>query len=572
MNTKKRFLQSFYDAHRAFSVTERIIFYALALVVCISGLTLLSNLNSKFLVTVPDYGGSITEGVVGVPRFVNPVLAISDPDKDLAMLVFSGLLKKNTSGEVIGDLSSEYTISPDGKTYTFTLKDDIYFHDGEPVTTDDVEFTVEQIQNPTIKSPKRPVWEGVLIKKIDSRRISFTLKQPYAPFIDNFTVGIIPKHLWKDVPPDEFSFSEHNIQAIGSGPYKISSVERNSYGLPTYYELRSFGDYSLGKPYIKTLILSFYQDENLLFEDFKKGDVDSMSGVSPEKLADLTNPETAVISSALPRVFGIFFNQNQATVFVNKEVREALAVAIDKEKIVAEVLHGYGNTIASPVPAYNVSTSTTTATDALSRTDRALAILSKAGWTLNQKTGVMEKKSGGNIISLTFSISTGDAPELRRAAELVKRDWESIGASVELKVFEIGDLNQDVIRPRKFDTLFFGEIVGREFDLYPFWHSSQRNDPGLNVALYANISADKILESLRTTQNREDRMKKVKEFETIFRGDMPAAFVYSPRFVYVVPAKLQNIRLGEITNPSDRFLTVNEWNIETNKVWKFFTH
>ncbi len=570
---RKSFMNSFYDANRAFGLTERVIFYIFVVVMVITGLTLLSKLNNRFLVTVPDYGGTITEGIVGVPRFINPILALSEPDRDLVSLVFSGLLKVSPDGKMVGDLVSEYTISPDGKTYTFTIRDDVSFHDGEPVTTDDVLFTIEQVQNPAVKSPKRPTWEGVLVKKIDSRRISFTLKQPYAPFIDNFTLGILPRHVWKDVPPDEFSFSELNVQAIGSGPYKVSDVERNSYGLPTLYNLHSFSNYSLGNPFIKNIVLHFYQNEADLFDDFKNGDIGSMSSVSPESLRELVGPESKVISSSLPRIFGVFFNQNQATVFLNKEVREALAVAIDKDRIVNEVLYGYATIIDSPVPISGKIPGQTVATStsgSLSRTDRALAILSKAGWVLNSKTGVMEKKSGANTISLTFSIATGDATELKRAAEMVKEDWEKIGASVELKVFEIGDLNQDVIRPRKFDALFFGEIVGREFDLYPFWHSSQRNDPGLNIALYANITADKVLESLRLTQNRDERMTKVKEFETLLKADMPAVFIYSPNFIYVVPEKLQDVRLGELSNPDDRFLNVNEWHIETNKVWKFF--
>jgi peptide/nickel transport system substrate-binding protein len=570
-------MNSCYEANRAFSLTERVVFYILLTLTIISGLTLLSRLNNKFLVTVPDHGGSVTEGVVGVPRFVNPVLVLSDPDRDLVSLVFSGLLKNTPDGKVVGDLSSEYTISPDGKTYTFTLRDDINFHDGEPVTTDDVEFTIERIQNPTVKSPKRAVWEGVLVKKIDSRHISFTLKQPYAPFIENFTLGILPRHIWKDVPPDEFSFSELNVDAVGSGPYKVQSVERNSYGLPVRYNLRSFSDYALGKPYLKNISLSFYQNEDDLFEDFKNGDIDSMSGVSPEHLNELVGSESKIISSPLPRVFGVFFNQNQATVLLNKEIREALSVAIDKDRIVKEVLYGYGTIIDSAVPISITSSATTTGlaslattTKTISNTDNALGILSRAGWKLNAQTGVMEKKTNSGVVSLSFSIATGDAMELKQAAELIKEDWEKIGAAVELKVFEIGDLNQDVIRPRKFDVLFFGEIVGREFDLYPFWHSSQRNDPGLNIALYANITADKILESLRTTQSREERMKKALEFEKLLKTDMPAAFIYSPDFIYVTPNKLQNVDLGALTNPGDRFLNVNEWHTETNKVWKFF--
>ena len=575
-------MRSFYEAHRAFCVTERMFFYLLLIVAVATGLSLLSKLNNRFLATVPDFGGTITEGIVGVPRFVNPVLALSEPDRDLVSLVFSGLIKTTPDGKTVNDLSNEYIISEDGRTYTFTLKDNVYFHDGEPITADDVEFTIERIQDPAVKSPKRPIWDSVLIKKIDSRRISFTLKQPYAPFIDNFTVGIIPRHIWKDVPADEFSFSEFNIDALGSGPYEIKKVERNSYGLPTYYALQAFNKYSLGKPFIKNITLNFYQNETDLFKAFGGDKINSMSGISPENLKGLAAPKSKIVTSTLPRIFGVFFNQNQTAVFLNKEVREALSVAVDKERIVKDVLFGYAAVIDSPVPATNRSAISPEDSEQNSdrlaedfgtptRTEQALTILSKAGWALNPKTGIMEKKKGNNTTTLSFSLATGDATELKRAAELIKNDWEKIGASVDLKIFEVGDLNQNVIRPRKFDSLFFGEIIGREFDLYPFWHSSQRNDPGLNIALYANISADKILENLRLTQNRDKRVVKAKEFETLLKTDTPAAFIYSPDFIYVIPEKLQNVRLGELSNPGERFLNVHEWYIETNKVWKFFT-
>ncbi len=565
-----RLVETLYKVTHAFSLTEKVVFYALVAVAVITGLTFLSNLNNKFLVAVPDRGGEMTEGVIGIPRFVNPVLAVSDADKDLVSLVFSGLLKATPDGKLVPDLASSYTISPDGRVYTFTLRDDLTFHDGKPITTDDVEFTIQKIQDSTIKSPKRPIWDGVIMQKISDKEIAFSLKQPYAPFIDNFTVGIIPKHVWKDVPTDQFSFSELNINAVGDGPYYINKVKRNSYGLSNYYTLESFDSYPLGEPFVKYINLSFYQNNDDLLTAFKNGDIDALSGVSPADLGTLDLSGSRVVTATLPRVFGVFFNQNQAPAFLNKEVRLALDTAIDKEKIIKEVLAGYASAIDSPVPGDNSVTPSTTSSGA--RTDKAISILSKAGWALNPKTGIMEKKIGANIVPLSFSLSTSDAPELKQIAELIKQDWEKVGANVDVRVFEIGDLNQNVIRPRKFDALLFGEVVGREFDLYPFWHSSQRNDPGLNIALYANIGADKILEDIRTIQDPAAREKRAHDFEALFKTDLPASFIYSPDLIYVIPSKLQNVSLGELTAPSERFNNVQEWYIETNKVWKIFAY
>lgn len=570
---RSRLLENLYRVTHAFSLTEKVAFYILVTIAIVTGLTFLANLNNKFLVEVPDRGGEITEGIVGIPRFVNPVLAVSDADKDLVSLVFSGLLKASQDGKLVPDLAAHYTISPDGRTYTFTLRDNIFFHDGDPITTDDIEFTIQKIQDSTIKSPKRPIWDGVIVQKINDKEITFSLKQAYAPFIDNFTVGIIPKHIWRDVPTDQFSFSELNINAIGNGPYYIKKVGRNSYGLSNYYTLKSFDSYPLGQPFVKYINLSFYQNIEELLAAFQNGDIDTLSGVSATDLKTLNLKNSSITTASLPRVFGVFFNQNQANVFLNKEVRIALDAAIDKDRIIKEVLGDYATKIDSPIPASLIKETDVKPTPKTSsHSDLAISMLTKAGWAINSKTGVMEKKVGTNTVALSFSLATSDAIELKQIAEYIKQDWEKIGVTVDIRVFEIGDLNQNVIRPRKFEALLFGEVVGREYDLYPFWHSSQRNDPGLNIALYANISADKILEDLRTIQDPEIREKRAHDFEVLFKTDMPASFIYSPEFVYVIPKNLRNVSLGKLTTPSERFNNVQEWYIETNKVWKIFAY
>lgn len=182
----------------------------------------------------------------------------------------------------------------------------------------------------------------------------------------------------------------------------------------------------------------------------------------------------------------------------------------------------------------------------------------------------MEKKTKKDTIVLKFSLATGDAPELKQAAEIIKSSWQKIGASVDVKIFETGDLNQNIIRPRKYDALFFGEVVGRYNDLYPFWHSSQRVDPGLNVALYTNVKTDKLLEDIRATTDKELQQEKLSEFQKIIKEDVPAVFIYAPEFTYIMPKSVQNVKLGQITNSGERFLNVYEWYINTNKVWKIF--
>lgn len=559
---------------RSFTIAEKAVFYFFASIFILSGITLLWKVSDAYLVEVPTRGGTMTEGVVGNPRFINPVLAISEADKNLTALLYSGPVRITSEGEIENDLAEEVIISNDHRTYTVRIQADAQFHDGMPVTADDIIFTIQKITDPIIKSPKRGNWDGVTIEKVDDRTVSFTLKQAYTPFIYNLAIGILPKHIWKNVSGDEFSFSQFNTLPVGSGPYKVERVERNSGGIPNFYKLTPFENISSKAPFIENLVFRFYPNETMLIEAYNGHAIESLSGISPEKVLELKANGSRVISSPLPRVFAVFFNQNQSKVLLNKEVRQALDLASPKEEIVEKVLGGYGMTIDSPLPA-GIYSWTSEKKDDLpldERIELAKELLAKYGWQPNKETGILEKKSAGGIMVLSFSISTGNALELRAVADELVAAWQKLGAKVDVLVFETGDLNQNVIRPRNFEALLFGEVVGRDTDLYPFWHSSQRTDPGLNIALYANSRADKFLDNARSASQPEVIEKNYKAFVDELQADVPAVFLYTPGFLYVVPEKMESINLGSLTVSQDRFLGIKDWYIETNKVWKIFVN
>lgn len=562
----------------SFSITEKIIFYFFLGVFIVSSALLLWKVNQSFLVEFPAYGGQLKEGIIGSPRFINPILAMSDADRDMTSLIYSGLMKSNSEGDLVPDLAESYSISKDGLVYKFKLKDNAYFHNGEKVTADDVEFTINKTQDSALKSPKRANWDGVALKKLNDKEIEFVLKQPYSPFLENTTLGILPKKIWANFDSDQFSFSLFNIEPVGSGPYKVKGLEKDSYGIPTYYTLASFNKYALGAPHIKKLLITFYQNEKTLIDAFKRRDIESVSAISSENAEALKNESgVKIIQSPLPRVFGVFFNQSQAPVLANKEVREALGSAIHKDRIVKEVLSGYGIEINSPIPPDlleikdgDENEANGKKEDSSSKTEKASALLQDNGWKMNTEEKILEKKVKNETQKLRFSISTANTPELKNVAEIVKEEWEKLGAQIEVKIFEAGDLNQNVIRPRKYDALLFGEIVGRDLDLFAFWHSTQRKDPGLNIALYANSKADKLLEDGRKIEDKAERMQKYKQFENEISKDLPAVFLYSPDFIYIIPEKIKGYSIGQVITPADRFLNVNEWYADTEKVWRIF--
>ncbi len=566
----------------AFSASGRLIFSLLAGLLVVSSAGLLFLLNENLLVTVPAHGGSLSEGIVGAPRFINPVLAVSDADDDLTALVYSGLLKATPEGGYTPDLAESYTISPDGKIYTVVLKNNAKFQDGTAVTADDILFTISKTQDPVLKSPQQANWTGVTVEEVDQHTVRFTLAQAYAPFIEDLTLGILPKHLWQGVSDTDFPLNDLNTSPVGSGPFKVGSITRTSSGVPTSYTLGSFGDYALGAPYLDSLTLHFYQNENDLLSALKSGQVAAASGISPEAISQLKG--FPIQTAPLDRVFGVFFNQNQSAVLRDAMVRQALSDAVDRAGLISSVLGGYGVSIDGPVPpgvlAGAGSTLSSASTDSTSSPQAATDLAAEAqqkliaaGWKFGP-SGFLEKTTGtgkkATTQQLAFTLTTGNVQELRAVADYLKTTWGRMGANVTVQVYDQGDLTEQVIRPRSYDALLFGEVVGRELDLFAFWDSSQRVDPGLNIALYANALADKALEQLRQTSDPSTRAKLYAQFNAQIQKDMPAIFLYAPDFVYTIPKGIQGVNLGLIESPSDRYLSVAGWHQETDHVWPLF--
>ena len=572
-------ISTFDATYRLFSPGERLVLYLLMATLSLSAFALLARANALVSVQVPAQGGTLLEGVVGTVRFVNPLLALSGPDKDLSALVYSGLTRATPEGHVIPDLANQYDISEDGTTYTFALREGLTFHDGTSITADDVVFTILRAQNPDFKSVHRADWEGVEISSGDERTIVFTLPHAYAPFLENTTIGILPKHLWENVPAEDFPFNSLNTHPIGSGPFKIESIDTNATGAATRYKLSSFKKFSLGEPYLRSIELIFYPNEESLVGAFNTRRIDSMAGISPRAAADITRRNAAIARSTLPRTFGVFFNQNKNAILSELAVRKALDAAIDKERIVADLLHGFGVKLSSPIPPRILGARTaavpqplgatiSTSTNAQgSRAEDTRTMLSQGGWSWSEEEDVWKKKN----TALSLTLVTADEPTLAAAAEAIARDWRAAGIRVEVHVYPLSEFNSVILRPRNYEAVLFGEVVGRALDLFAFWHSSQRNDPGLNLALYTSVKADRVLAEARATTNVQDREQLYEEFEEIVLADQPASFLFAPEFIYILPERLRGVKLGALTTPAERFTNVHEWHTDTEAVWSIFT-
>lgn len=551
----------------------RRVFVLVCIVFVVTSFVLLLRWNDRFLVEVPEKGGSLVEGIIGRPRFINPVIAKSDADRDMVALIYSGLLKATPDGGLIGDLAETYNVSPDGLIYTFTLRDGSLWHDGEPVTSKDIAFTIEKARDPSlaIKSPRRASWEGVEMETPDQKTVIFRIKQPYAPFLENATMGILPEHIWRNVPNEEFDVTYHNIEPIGSGPYRMEHiVEDKARGLPQYYDLVAFKRYALGEPHITRLRIAFFGNNKELASAYNDRAIDQMHTIEPALAKELKEEGATIIEVPLPRIFAAFFNQNQQAIFADKQVRQALALAVDRERVVNDVLFGYARTIDGPLPSFSTTTTPGNEMTSEERVLAARALLEKAGWAQNaagiyEKTNKKEKK----VALLEFSLSIPDVPELKAAASAIKGDWEKIGAVVTLKTFDSSTFVSEVLSPRKYDVIFYGQVIGRTPDPFAYWHASQRNAPGLNIALYTNKNVDKLLENARRESDPDLRNALLQKFVEEVGADVPAIFVYSPDFLYATGNNVRGITIGPITTESERFLDVHNWYVRSERVWKW---
>lgn len=579
--------QELVTALTSFSKKEFYIFVTILIVAFISMFIILNNINNKFLVDVPMNGGSITEGIIGMPTLVNPVLALSDADKDLVSLVYSGLMRKNPDGTFIPDLAESYTVTPNGLTYTFIIKKGATFHDGVKVTADDIIFTIDKIKDPLTKSTQTG-WNIVTADKKDDRTVVFTLGKAYISFLDNMTIGILPKHIWQNEKDSLFNISSFNIKAIGSGPYKIQSVSKNKDGIPEKYILKKFSHFTLGAPHIDKLTIISFPNEKDLVQALSNGSINQAGGISSKNANEIEKNSHTIHTASTSRIFGLFYNSTNNKIFADSNVIKAFNYALDRQEIVDQVLYGYGTIINSPIPETILKSNTDSNIDL----NKANELLNKSGWVLGSdgirvkggtttvnKTRKVGKKTitekvkvnNGPVVKLQFSLTTGNTPELIRATEMIKTELEKIGVSVNIeKVYEMGPLNQ-IIQNREYEALFFGQKISHESDLYSFWHSSQIKNPGLNISMYNNTKVDKILEDAQKTINIKSRNDKYKSFVEQFNSDLPALLIYSPKYLYITSNELNNINLDTLINPADRFASIYTWYANKDRVWKIFT-
>ena len=551
--------------------SDRLLLRSLFFLTIFSGIFFLYSINQENSNPTPARGGVLTEGIVGIPRFINPALAITRADQDTVALVYSGLMKIDVEGTLVPDIAESVTLSEDGKTYTIIVRKDRTFHDGTPLTARDVVYTYSLVQDGDLKSPLRGNWSDVTITEVNEYELTVNLAEAYSPFIENFTLGIMPRHIWSNLPIEQLPFSQYNTEPIGSGPFSIKEVRRDASGLISGYSLKPAPN-NQNNPNLSGIELRFFQNEDQLKTAFANKELSATVYLPTAEIQNFITDDTRVLTEPLPRIFGVFFNQNRSASLRDKAAREALNVAIDRDVLVDEILNGYGVPITKPTLSSSSeleSESTETEESIISPIETAKNILVDGGWEQNA-AGFWEKEIDDTVETLSFTLKTSNSELFDKTATRIAAIWRELGVEIQVEQYEQAGLVQSVIRSRDFQAVLFGLDTNRTEDLYPFWHSSQKDDPGLNIAQYTNIAVDRLLEKTRNSKDPAERAQLQNEVSNAINQETPAIFLFAPTIAYVIDKTITTTPMSTLGKPSDRFMNVSNWYAKTEVVWPIF--
>ena len=381
----------------------------------------------------------------------------------------------------------------------------------------------------------------------------------------------MPRHIWSTLPIEQLPFSQYNTEPIGSGPFSIEKVQRDASGLISGYSLKPEPN-NQNNPNLSGIELRFFQNENLLKTALTNKEISATVYLPTAEVANFLNDDIRVLTEPLPRIFGVFFNQNRSASLRDQSAREALSAAIDRDALVEEILNGYGVPITKPTlsSSSEIESEGTESEEAtLSPIETAKNILIDGGWEQNE-SGFWEKEIDDTVETLSFTLKTSNSELFDKTATRIATIWRELGVEIQVEQYEQSGLVQSVIRSRDFQAVLFGLDTNRTEDLYPFWHSSQKDDPGLNITQYTNIAVDRLLEKTRNTQDATERAQLQSEVSTAINEETPAIFLFAPSIAYVIDKTIVTTPLRTLGKPSDRFMNVSNWYAKTEVVWPIF--
>ncbi|MFA5009651.1 MAG: peptide ABC transporter substrate-binding protein [Patescibacteria group bacterium] len=549
-------MQWFGGLARKFNFTEKAVLAVLITMIVGGSVGLaLSRENSSEL--QPATGGAHIEGMIGQPQSINPLLAgTNSVDRDISRLVYSGLTKIGAGREVLPDLSTGWDVLDNGKTYIFQLQPNAKWHDGQPFSADDVVFTFNVLQNNDYNGVLKTDFTGILVEKVSDFAVKITLPMSSVFFLTDVSFGIIPAHIFQDIPVKDLAASYTTSKIIGTGPYQYQNFKDGA------LTLKRFEDYYGTKPYLESIVFSFFDNAENLYAALRNRQV-SAAGFTEPVFSDTSSSDNKY-EFALPQYKAIFFNQLSGNALLqNATIRQALAYATNKQQIIDEVEQGYAVQVDSPIlPGFWGNNPN------LKKYEfdiaKAASLLKRDGWTDSDKDGILDKNNGKTRLSL--KISFRDDAKSRRTAELVQQNWKSIGAEAILLPLDATTLVKDIIRPRAYEVLIFGQDLGGNSDPYVYWHSSQITDPGLALAPTVDKDIDNNLEQARTAASLSKAIPYYLKFQSAFADLVPAILLYQPKYTYLADKKVKGVTDKiNLSSTADRFIDIGKWYVKSHR-------
>lgn len=509
----------------------------------------------------PAEGGVYAEGLVGSLGRLNPILDDYNPvDRDVDRLIFSGLVRFDDRGLPQADLADSWGVTKDGTVYNFSLRATAVWHDGQPVTSDDVIFTVNLLkdENSPISDDLREFWNQVEVEKLDERSVSFRLAESFAPFLDYLTFGILPSHLLGDLSFSDLQEASFNLKPIGSGPYRFDHLIVEN-GKITGVVLAAFGEYYAQKPFIQQVAFRYYPDARAALAAYQKGEILGLNRVSADILPDvLRESKLNLYTGRLSQLSLVLFNLGDAQLpfFQDLAVRKALMMGVNRQWMIDRIMGGQAILADGPI-----FPGTWASYEGLPRleydVDAATALLRDAGYTIPAAGGVVREKEG---VPLVFELLYLDDEQHAAIAEALRDDWSKLGVMANLRAVGYDELVGEALEQRTYQAALVDLNLSQspDPDPYTFWHQAQITG-GQNYSKWDDRQASEYLEQARITLDLAERQRLYRNFQVRFSQELPAFMLFYPVYAYAVDSSVQGVRMGPLYAPDNRFDTVTNW-------------
>lgn len=546
--------------NRVLDRTERRMFW-IALLVFIAAFSLGAyDLIRPHVISVPTYGGTATEALVGTPKLINPLYApLNDVDRDLAALIYSGLFRVDENLLPQPDLVDSYRWLDEGKTLEVSLRKDARFHDGAPVTSDDVLFTFTAAKNPNWRSPLASAFKGIRIVRVDDTTVQFQMDKTDPNLLVDLSLGILPAHLWEDVSETNASLAEANLRPIGSGPYQAVSFLRDSHGGIISYQLKRFEQYYGIQPYIDRWQFHFYPDRAQAENAAKSNQVDALAFVPWGEIDNVRNTTLHQLTLDLPQETVAFFRTSDP-LLKEEKLRKVLQLAVDPTEL--QGLFGeHAAAISSPFPFLEATTTTKPDLEA------ARNQLTALGWVMKEGDTVRTQKTATTTM-LAITIDVPNQPDLMQVADFLKRRWSLLGILVDVKTHDSEELLRDALTNRRYQVLLLNILLPPEQEILPYWSSEQARTGGYNFSDLQDAAVDQALKELNAVTTTEALFTARQKLSNAILAKTPALFLLRPEYAYLVSKQIKGTLNQRISRPADRLSQARDWYIKTKFSWR----